>query len=142
MPWNKLINLLAKDQENIRRFRNGEINKTELEKVNSDITHLFKLNIKENGFPFKNIASKDEYMAAIVISLHADLELLKTIHEIVCAAGPDQVEPSHKAFFIDKLRVARGQPQIYGTQYKNLPDGKIELLPVEDKKNLNIRRAE
>jgi len=46
------------------------------------------------------------------------------------------------AYLVDRVRVAKGQPQVYGTQLGAGPDGElIPRTPIEDEANVDARRA-
>ncbi len=137
-----LPGLLDEDQKNIKLFGLGEISKDEFLKRSLRIIEEFKLHINKNGFPFKNKEPYDIYKAAFILSLHADLEFLTEIGKIFNNAEVGAVDPEHKAYFIDKLRLNDGLPQLYGTQFKRLPNGSIEFLPIEKLENINVRRKE
>ena len=44
------------------------------------------------------------------------------------------------AYLMDRVLMYRGEPQIYGTQYRT-QDGVPKLWPVQDPENLDDRRA-
>ena len=137
-----LLDLLDEDQKNIKLFGLGEINKDEFLKRSLKVIEEFKLYINKNGFPFKNKESYDIYKAAFILSLHVDPEFLIEIGKIFNNAEVGAVDPEHKAYFIDKLRLNDGLPQLYGTQFKRLSKGSIEFLPIEKPEDVNVRRKE
>lgn len=55
------------------------------------------------------------------------------------AAEKGDVSYKSLAFFIDKLRIAKQQKQLYGTQFR-IEDGKSIYYPSEDPEHLNERR--
>lgn len=53
-----------------------------------------------------------------------------------------ETNPSNYAYLYDRVATGEGQPQRYGTQLTCGPDGFWIFLPIEDKVNVNKRRAE
>ncbi|WP_324604473.1 MULTISPECIES: DUF6624 domain-containing protein [Streptomyces] len=49
--------------------------------------------------------------------------------------------PRHLAYLTDRVLVAAGEPQVYGTQYTNARDGDLRPYPVTDPEQLDARRA-
>jgi len=137
-----LLELLDEDQKNIKLFGLNEINRDEFLKRSLQITENFKLHLNKNGFPFKNKEPYEVYKAAFILSLHANPEFLIEIEKIFNNAEDGAVDSEHKAYFVDKLRLYEGKQQLYGTQFKRLPNGSIEFLPIEKPENINIRREE
>ncbi|MBS1637685.1 MAG: hypothetical protein JST26_17350 [Bacteroidetes bacterium] len=58
------------------------------------------------------------------------------------AADHGDIEWKSLAFFIDKLRVAKGEKQVYGTQFYYDKNEKEVIYPVEDPDNLPLRRQQ
>jgi hypothetical protein len=53
-----------------------------------------------------------------------------------------QAEPSHLALLTDRVRVAEGRPQVYGTQYCRAEAGEFGPFPIEDPEYVDARREE
>lgn len=136
------LELSEKDQRNIKDFKEGRINFDVFKNVSKKISEEFFNYILVNGFPFKNCVSDEEYRAGISLSLHLPLEHLKKIFLEVEKAPSDEIDLKYKAYFIDKIRIGEGSPQLYGTQIKKNECGKVELFEVEDMNNLDKRRNE
>lgn len=147
MNMDKLITcldrLIKKDQDSIKSFRKGEITRDEFSFVSSNISKEFLDCIKTYNFPYHDIASEDIYKAAITLALHLGLDDLKYIYNrYIEGQSASKITPEHKAMFVDKIRVASGQLQLYGTQYKVDKDMNAELLPLENEKDVNEIRKE
>ena len=136
----KILDLLKQDQENTALFREGKRNMKEMQKVSSEISNQFKDIIKLTGFPYKNKAPYDVYEAGVVLSLHLPPDDLRNIFKNIDSCSSEEFLPEDKAYFIDRLRIHAGKKQFYGTQVKKDKDGKIEILPIEDKETVNERR--
>jgi hypothetical protein len=137
---NLLSFLLEEDQNNIKLFKSGQKNLEELKKTSIEISKKFIKIIEENNFPFKNTTSEEIYKAAIVLSLHLDLDSLKKIFFLVKDSSEEAFESRDRAYFIDKINVLENKKQIYGTQYTQGSDGNITFLPMEDEANIDTLR--
>lgn len=111
-----------------------------------DLKHTERMKeiIEEFGWPGKRLVGMKGAEAAWLLVQHADhdrdfqkkcLSLLKE------AVKKGEAEPSNLAYLVDRLRVAEGQPQIYGTQFFMDTDGKWKLCSIEDEANVDQRRA-
>ncbi len=100
----------------------------------------------EHGWPGWRLVGEDGSTAAWLIVQHADLDVefqrrgLALLEEAVAAGD---ASPGDLAYLVDRVRVAEGLPQIYGTQWT--PDAAGEWqprTPIEDEANVDARRAE
>ena len=100
----------------------------------------------EHGWPGWQLVGEDGSTAAWLIVQHADLDVefqrrgLGLLEEAVAAGD---ASPGDLAYLVDRVRVADGQPQVYGTQWT--PDAAGEWqprTPIEDEANVDARRAE
>lgn len=112
----------------------------ECRRVDADNTTFMKSVITEHGWPGHELVAEDGARAAWLLVQHADqdpqfqaacLELLRA----AVAAG--QARPAELAYLTDRVRVAQGRPQPYGTQY-----GPSGPHPIEDPEHLDERRAQ
>jgi hypothetical protein len=100
----------------------------------------------EHGWPGWQLVGEDGSTAAWLIVQHADLDVefqrrgLALLEDAVAASD---ASPGDLAYLVDRVRVADGQPQVYGTQWT--PDAAGEWqprTPIEDGANVDARRAE
>jgi hypothetical protein len=138
--YKKILDLLQEDQNNIKMFFDKKITLEEMKIKNEEISKEFKDFVRDNGFPFKNIVSEEIYKASIALSLHLPIADLKDMFEMINNLDSDKFSLSDKAFFIDKIRIADGKPQLYGTQTRRSENNEICLVEVEDEENLEKRR--
>ncbi|MCG2694491.1 hypothetical protein L6261_00185 [Candidatus Parcubacteria bacterium] len=138
--YKKILIFLKEDQDNIKKYHNKEINLDDFKISSIKISDKFKKFVSEKGFPFKNIVSEGEYKAGIALSLHLPVNDLKDLFDKIKEKNDAEISLEHKAYFIDKIRVAENKPQLYGTQIKKGGDGKIEFFEIEDSDNVNKRR--
>ena len=99
--------------------------------------------IAEKGWPGTTRVGRDGAKAAWLIVQHADhdpafqaqaLALMQT------AAETGDADAADVALLTDRVLIAQGKPQRYGTQFKSAADGVMELQPTEDMQTLDARR--
>ncbi len=102
--------------------------------------------LDEHGWPGWSMVGEDGSLAAWVVIQHADRQLdlqelgLRYLHGAVDAGD---ASAGDLAYLVDRVRVAKGQPQVYGTQLGAGPDGELTpQTPIEDEANVDARRAE
>ena len=112
-------------------------------KVDKENREWLKEQIAEHGWLGKSQVGTDGAAAAWLLVQHADMdrEFQKECLELMVAAGPEEVAPRNVAYLTDRVLVAEGKPQRYGTQ-ASMVDGKLKLQECEDPDNLDARRAE
>lgn len=135
--------LIEKDQETIQLFRRGKISQSEFASIFSRLSKDFLAGIRLYGFPYRDGVDENTYKDAVALSLHLDLNDLKDVFDTYIDNQPaDKIILSDKAFFIDKIRIHSGKPQLYGTQYRVDVNKNIEVLPLEDGNNIEKIRKE
>ncbi|MFT3947845.1 MAG: hypothetical protein QM763_12825 [Agriterribacter sp.] len=100
------------------------------------------------GFPHKPLFDDSAGTATFMVIQHATLQQQeKYLPLFQTAADQNQIKPSLVALMVDRVRVGKGQKQIYGTQAVPIKDpktgymtDKYELAPIEDEENVNQRR--
>src|SRR5690606_27008193 len=131
----KLELLFETDQENIKLFKNGSIDGSELKNKQLDNLLEIKNIIKEEGFPCLDVASEKAYNAAFLIIQHAgDIKFMEDIARIF-EINIERINKIHLAYLIDRVKILSNKPQLYGTQYKEDNSKKI-FFPIEDIENL------
>ena len=97
--------------------------------------------IDRYGYPGTSLVGDQNRVAWLVIQ-HADLatqeEYLPLLHE---AAKEGELPRSAYALLIDRVRMRRGEKQLYGSQIR-IEEGTPVVYPIEDEPNVNRRRAE
>jgi len=117
----------------------------EMCRIDADNTAWLEQVIAERGWPGVALVGEQGADEAWLLAQHADLapafqrralELLK----VAVAAG--DAPPRHLAYLTDRVLVAAGEPQEYGTQYTDDGDGSnLRLQPVADPDRLDERRS-
>lgn len=96
------------------------------------IIHLY-------GYPGKTLVGNESTILFSIISSLSLQYKLKYYDVIIDAANKGELDWRDVAFFVDKVKVAKKEKQVYGTQYQ-VSDNKIFYFPIEDKPLLNERR--
>lgn len=100
------------------------------------------------GYPGKSLVGDTAYMAAFLVIQHSNLEYQEKYLPIIQdAANRKEIEWRYVAMMIDRIKVGKHEKQIYGTQLQCIKDpttrfctDKAEFCPIEDQKNVNLRR--
>ncbi|MGA6181670.1 DUF6624 domain-containing protein [Stenotrophomonas sp. NPDC077421] len=104
-----------------------------------------KATVAEKGWPERSRVGADGAKAAWVIVQHADhdpafqAEMLPLIEN---AARRGEADLADYALLTDRVLLAQGKPQRYGSQFKENADGIFELQPTADMDGLDARRRE
>jgi hypothetical protein len=112
----------------------------ELDRFN--VTRM-KVIVAELGWPTIPMVGKDGAFDAWLLVQQADTEpeFQAQCLELMRACEAEEVPVRLMGFLDDRVRVADGRPQLYGTQFLEGEDGKPEPCPIEDPDKLDERRA-
>lgn len=99
----------------------------------------------EHGWPGHDLVGEEGSTAAWVIAQHSDLDLAfqeRALELITEAVAQDDASPGDLAYLTDRVAVAKGEPQTYGTQIRC--DGKkpVPPTPIADPDAVEGLRAE
>jgi hypothetical protein len=115
----------------------------DLFETDADNTAWLKTVVAEHGWLGITLVGEQGADDTWLLVQHADrdpafqreaLELLKR------SAAAGDAPPQHVAYLTDRVLVASGQPQLYGTQYTGEGEN-LRPLPVQDPEHLDERRA-
>jgi hypothetical protein len=102
--------------------------------------------LDEHGWPGWDLVGEDGSTAAWVIVQHADLDpdLQQQALELLRAAAEDgQASKGDLAYLEDRVAVAAGEDQQYGTQIRCDSGGDpVAATPIADEANVDARRAD
>nr|WSX21134.1 hypothetical protein OG690_15730 [Streptomyces tubercidicus] len=112
--------------------------------VDADNTAALQRIIDEHGWPGHSLVGEQAANAAWLIAQHADLEFqLRALVLLRDAVDRDEATPTQLAYLTDRCLLHQQLPQLYGTQYRDLGDGRgPQLWDVADPDTLDARRAE
>jgi hypothetical protein len=99
--------------------------------------------LKEHGWPSNSLVGKDGANAAWLLIQHADEDhkLQRRCLDLMAKLPKDEVAPQSLAYLTDRVLLAEGKKQLYGTQFATI-DGKLQPRPIEDASNVDARRAQ
>lgn len=100
--------------------------------------------IGQYGWPRISVVGFDGAGAAWLIAQHSDADVgfqKRCLQLMRAAARSGEAAKENLAFLIDRVLVAEGKRQLYGTQFR-YQDGKSLMAPVEDELNLDRRRKQ
>jgi hypothetical protein len=102
--------------------------------------------VNQYGWPGPELVGHDGSEAAFLLVQHADLafqqKMLPLVEKAYRSGG---LTGQDYALLLDRVRVAEGKPQVYGTQAKRFAEWngpEPTLQPIEDEANVDKRRAE
>jgi len=108
-----------------------------------DNTKWFKGIIEKHGWPTFTMVGKDGAQSAWLLVQHADAEPKFQRHclDLMAKAPKNEVSLSNLAYLTDRVLLAEGKKQLYGTQFVRIL-GKLQPRPLEDEQSVDKRRAE
>ncbi len=139
----EIIAMASEDQE--ARQKGDGTKAVEIDKQN---TEKLKSIIEQIGWPTKSKVGAEAAHAAWLIAQHAnlDLEFQERCLALMKAKEPEEVAAEDLAYLEDRVLVAQGKPQIYGTQWITTKEGAESLAPIESmeqaeelRKNIGMR---
>ena len=113
-----------------------------LKKIDEENTAWLSKQVDKHGWPGRSLVGKKGAQNAWLLVQHADHDrkFQKRCLELMNKLPKGEISPTHLAYLTDRVRVADGKPQMYGTQI-SYKDGKSVPQNIEDPENLNKRRA-
>ncbi|MGV9703092.1 DUF6624 domain-containing protein [Streptomyces sp. NPDC003483] len=117
----------------------------EMLRIDADNTAWLEHVISELGWPGFALVGERGADAAWLLAQHADLDPAfqrRALELLKAAVEAKDASPRHLAYLTDRVLVAAGEPQVYGTQYTDDGDGSnLRLQPIADPDGLDERRA-
>ncbi|MEA2337137.1 MAG: hypothetical protein QOE82_1144 [Thermoanaerobaculia bacterium] len=139
----ELLSIRDRDQEARSRW----IADIKNEQLRGDVARVDKENLvrveqilAEDGWPGPSLVGKRAGSAAWTVIQHADLATQKKYLDMMTKASEaGELSPALLATTVDRIRVAEGKPQVYGTQFHEM-NGVQVPQPIEDEANVDVRR--
>ena len=99
--------------------------------------------VAKHGWPTKTLVGKDGAHAAWLLVQHSDanVQFQRKCLDLMVKAPKDEVSQTDLAYLTDRVLLAEGKKQLFGTQFTS-SGGKWEPRPLEDPANVDKRRAE
>lgn len=99
--------------------------------------------IQHYGYPGKSLVGSRLGNTAWLIIQHSPVVIQEKYLPILQqAADQGEMRKTNMPLLIDRIRVYKGQKQVYGTQVKMEANGQHSFDAIDDEKNVNKRRAE
>jgi hypothetical protein len=98
--------------------------------------------VSHYGWPGVALVGKNGEQAAWLLTQHADQDLAfqeQCLNLLTVAVENGQAPAEQIAYLTDRIRVAKGQKQLYGTQLE-IVASRIEPYPIEDEAKVDVRR--
>lgn len=96
--------------------------------------------LKNYGYPAKEVVHEAIDIPFFILSLAPAAIKERHLETLKNAADKGSIQWSSLAYYIDKIRVAKGQEQIYGTQFFYNEKKEIVYYPILNPENLSTRR--
>jgi hypothetical protein len=98
--------------------------------------------VKQHGWPARSVVGEDGAQAAFLIVQHSPAPQFqrKCLELLELAVRQDEADRIHLAYLTDRVRIAEGKPQVYGTQGHTNPDGVLVPFPIQDEEHVDERR--
>jgi heme-degrading monooxygenase HmoA len=123
------------DSQNIALI--SEMNKTDRE----DLARVEAI-IAKYGWPGKSLVGANAASSAWLVIQHSDAATQKKYMPMMTrAAESGDLDRGKVAMTIDRILVAEGKPQLYGSAFKQV-NGEFVPEPIQDEANLDARRKE
>lgn len=113
-------------------------------KIDKKNTLCLKNIIKKYGWPDNSLVGEDASVFAWLIAQHADFDVKfqeECLRYIKDCSLKGTFDKKFIPYLEDRIRVNKGQSQIYGTQFYRNRYGRMTHRPIKDKKLLNKRRS-
>ncbi|MCR4284144.1 MAG: hypothetical protein NUV64_02395 [Parcubacteria group bacterium] len=142
----KILKMASTDQKARKQFINDSQNKRLAKRIyNCDTKNIIESKeiIKKYGWPTFGLVGKRASDAFWLLVQHSDRDIKfqkKCLALLEKAVENKQAYPKNLAFLVDRILSAEGKKQKFGTQFI-FKDGKAVVKPVQDRKNLDRRRA-
>jgi hypothetical protein len=114
-----------------------------LKNVDHDNTRWLRDIVEEEGWPTLTLVGDDGASAAWLLIQHADHDpsFQRTCLDLMKALPPQETAPQHIAYLTDRVLLAEGQNQVYGTQME-IANGTHQPRNLRDPATVDQRRAE
>ncbi len=143
----ELLAMQAEDQRVRAALAESAMDSQALHKAEAvDARHLVRIKeiLEVHGWPGKSLVGDDGAQAAWLLVQHADADPTfqrRALAGMKAAVDRGEARASEWAFLVDRVRIAAGEPQLYGTQFRQVA-GDFEPLPIFEPQEIDRRRSE
>jgi len=130
------------DLSDEKKAENEKLMKT-FQAVDLENTAWLQGIVEKHGWPTISLVGKEGAHAAWLLVQHADMDrkFQRRCLDLMVALPKDEVSQSDFAYLTDRVLLADGKNQVYGTQLQ-VVDGRLKPRPLEDEANVDKRRSE
>lgn len=99
--------------------------------------------VREHGWPGASLVGVETAHNAWYLVQHADhdVDFQERCIGLMKLCQPGEVQAVEIAYLEDRIKVNRGQPQVYGTQGRPTASGDWDVCPIEVRAQVDDRRA-
>lgn len=132
----------AKDRQQVQASPNEHQATDEVVRIDQDNTQWLKNIVERHGWPGQSLAGQQGAAAAWLLVQHADHDpnFRRRCLDLMTAMPPGEVVPQHIAYLTDRVLLAEGAPQLYGTQLQQA-HGVYQPCHQADPQGVDQRRA-
>ena len=114
-----------------------------MQRTDAENTKRMEEIVDRHGWPTSTLVGKDGSFAAWLLVQHADGSPMfqRKCLDLMSKVPHDEVRPCDLAYLTDRVLLAEGKKQRYGSQI-SFTGGKCKPQPIEDEANVNRRRKE
>ncbi len=114
-----------------------------MKRVDTENTARLGVIVERHGWPSFTLVGKDGAKAAWLLVQHADLspKFQRKCLDLMAKAPRDEIFSDDLAYLTDRVLLAEGKAQVYGTQF-TMENGKCKPRRMEDEANVDQRRKD
>ena len=139
----ELLEMVAVDQKAREGFGPRMTEETVRSMQAVDAAHLVRLKaiLRNHGWPSRFEVGDDGAHAFWLLVQHADSGFMsECLPKMERAVRRGEAAARDYAYLLDRVRMQRGEPQVYGTQFRIEADGQLRLYPMVDPDQVDERR--
>ena len=139
----ELLRMEQRDQETRNRDLRDPAVRADIARLDRENGVRLRAILDEYRWPSADLVGYQAEQSAWLLLQHDGIELMPELLPELCkAAARGEIPKSSLALTIDRSRIASGQKQIYGSQFKQDAQGHWQALPIEDEDSVDARRRE
>ncbi|HEY0944640.1 MAG TPA: DUF6624 domain-containing protein [Opitutaceae bacterium] len=138
----ELVAMAAEDQR-VRKDVGASMSAEQFDEMQRvDLQHTERLSaiVAEHGWPGRSLVGEDAASKAWLLVQHCELEFQERCLPVIeRAMTAGEIQGRDYAGLVDRVRMRRGEPQVYGTQLRTC-DGETSVYPIENPAEVDDRR--
>ena len=142
------INLMAKRDLSFQKLLWDKVDGADeaaYQKITDKNTKKLKKIIEEHRWPTVSLVGKKASYNAWLIAQHSNNDRafqrkVKGILIKINKSYPGEVDKAHIAYLTDRLLIAQGEPQKFGTQFKFNKKGELKVRQIKNRREVDVLR--